>query len=1819
MTRSLTPIFAAGLLLFGGMLPAVWAASGRLQQGKMRRIKVCIGIVPSMGEPALPGGAPNQQAAYLIPGRPDADPDAIDPRRAPPANTGLFRTLDNRSDLKPDGWSFYNPAAPLVATEAQAVRWNNIVGGGNSFQTGMPVAPDMGMYWEVLLKPENFTALAEMDVIYIPIARCLPWPTPPNQLSNPSVLYFTEAQRRLLTRLADSGVTLWIDWTLNSGTKAGILGGQQTAGTPTAQTWNPFFTNLDTAEASCMGQPPLLGHPLLDARFKIEPSEAINIGAGWGVLPNLRPPSRDRVMELRALGMQPTSNWVTVVPTSAGPPTQAAFIAATRYGSGFVVASAGNAGGGAAAGSLTALKFAYNMVAWRDEVTSQQKNERHTASSDVPVQGVIQRSTYPDLLRPAAAGNPWIAYPPAGVSLPINTASPLVVNGTLIAYSSYRNAAGAIQSEINAFGADPEEDFDSNRYADDGPDPGGGGPGVNPNTPATNDFVDLSLGQSYDRLMGLPVPSVFGMTVGEVPDATTPSGARAFVFAAGENVGGGFGGLYSLPVPRPGLPVNDYWNVPGVAKSAPAGLNIDFLGAPGFANIPGLGANVISQLYAGGVFSPGSSPIFGSQAQGKMIALQVGADGNFAPTPNWFFPANNQAAKMGAISGPVTVAQVMDEGTGAIDTMAFATTVSSGDVSGAQAGGAAGDTTGKVLGWVVSTRAEPLSFPRGNNQNTANSPTAGNTFVAARWLDVPPGTGVVPQNNQLIWDQTRHYEVRVVEKATGYVLARFLPATPGFQLLRNGTAGQVQLPPPTGPLAGFALPQKPNTWDLNRFVLLADYTPLPVPDAQSNSATMQPLYSPQTPYERGQGQNQVQPTGIAGGVAVGSDNLQYYGTGQGFMCAAEWRKGRPHFRWKMRSLEYADQTGTSNVVDPRQPGYLADYAFVAAPAAGERVVFAARGRGGATGTVYVLEPDAVIRFKLRLRPGYNLTPARARDIMLEADHGAAVPQQVKGLLADQQPWGRVPGQFTVDPDTATVTFLNMENFSLDLRQARTASELLTLGIDTGGRPAVPIRWGFRNVMPGVNEPSFPGNTDTAWIPLPVVALYRSTNTNLGSAQTWSSGAVMSGDKILLMSQEGYLHQLPLDPKKFDPQFPRDRAPNGAPLSFLAAYNMGERTIYGLPGGVSRTVNVAANTGSPCIAAPAVSDGVIAVSSPRGLTMYGSPNVIVADANRIIEASGDSTALAVTDVVLHERNLLLSDSPQVFPASTSPELVKRSFLSRPARVIKLNRESSLSSIFSASSQLVPDPSPGSRAEITEEPVNSNESFLVADTGNNRIVEFNSAGRVIWELDEFRDPFSLLPSGEPLKLSGPLDVQRWIEQEQTPNGGFITVVHTLVCDTGNFRVIEVVDKIGAAPAGRSFSYLGGWRRSLVWTTQTNAQGLRLPYRTAQRIFWPDRNGGVIPTNVPNGQQAQPPFGLPAERFVSYTMASVGGVQVEYPEPQGQPSQLFDYLRVWPRVTQEVLDRKPLTRPGGDSIVFLRGRYHLEPGGGGVSLRQTPVRERRVNAAGAVIPGDNVRYSMGTIDPFIPIITQIHDELLSNGAPASQNVVHKLTGVNSVQRTIRADVKFDPGAYSGGPMTRAPYFLIADAMGVWELRMLPGRAPASSPAAPVKTQFRLSWAFTSDDYARVTGTGALAAAGRRFTPFSARRLPNRTVLIASRTPSSDIPPAGTAAASQALLGADVFMLRSSDFTTATERALAGQPVPYDRANLPLHGWRPDLFAQPGPIRQAPSIRWRAGQQIDEDLPPTLRTAVVAGTNPTELRGSYQPVQPSDADIVF
>ena len=105
------------------------------------------------------------------------------------------------------------------------------------------------------------------------------------------------------------------------------------------------------------------------------------------------------------------------------------------------------------------------------------------------------------------------------------------------------------------------------------------------------------------------------------------------------------------------------------------------------------------------------------------------------------------------------------------------------------------------------------------------------------------------------------------------------------------------------------------------------------------------------------------------------------------------------------------------------------------------------------------------------------------------------------------------------------------------------------------------------------------------------------------------------------------------------------------------------------------------------------------------------------------------------------------------------------------------------------------------------------YLVADTGNNRCVRFDSAGNVQWELTRFQDPNGLMASGQPLTLSQPSSVvTRTVADPDTTNPGG-SYVYYLIADSGNDRVLEVADRLSATGA-----IVNGISHVLTWISHT-----------------------------------------------------------------------------------------------------------------------------------------------------------------------------------------------------------------------------------------------------------------------------------------------------------------------------------------------------------------------------------------------------------------
>jgi hypothetical protein len=152
------------------------------------------------------------------------------------------------------------------------------------------------------------------------------------------------------------------------------------------------------------------------------------------------------------------------------------------------------------------------------------------------------------------------------------------------------------------------------------------------------------------------------------------------------------------------------------------------------------------------------------------------------------------------------------------------------------------------------------------------------------------------------------------------------------------------------------------------------------------------------------------------------------------------------------------------------------------------------------------------------------------------------------------------------------------------------------------------------------------------------------------------------------------------------------------------------------------------------------------------------------------------------------------------------------------------------------------------------------YLIADTGNNRCVHADRLGNVLTQLTDsqgntmtptingvtygleissFSDPLGVLPAGQPLTLSRPNSVVTWLTYDYGSTGGTkikAINVHYLIADTGNSRVLDVVDRYINSGASTNF-VLGSVSdfHYLNWESHTTDVGGRpYDYTGAEPIF-------------------------------------------------------------------------------------------------------------------------------------------------------------------------------------------------------------------------------------------------------------------------------------------------------------------------------------------------------------------------------------------------
>jgi hypothetical protein len=326
-----------------------------------------------------------------------------------------------------------------------------------------------------------------------------------------------------------------------------------------------------------------------------------------------------------------------------------------------------------------------------------------------------------------------------------------------------------------------------------------------------------------------------------------------------------------------------------------------------------------------------------------------------------------------------------------------------------------------------------------------------------------------------------------------------------------------------------------------------------------------------------------------------------------------------------------------------------------------------------------------------------------------------------------------------------------------------------------------------------------------------------------------SSPTLNGDVIYFMQQrngQNYIVAADANPAANDPQV---RSGSGEQI-----LNVSDNR----PVNHIRWADVPVSTlgGGDAVAPPVGGQGILAMTGNDGLRVYQNAITLITDSKRVIEVDGSGAALWAVDATFRsdtiggelpiyngQAGLNGGGAAANEPRDTGRTAIQRKALSQPSMAQRL----------------------------------ASADYLVADTGNNRVLRMDRSGKLIWSLTEATDPFGILAVGESKTLSAPTDVQVYVvntlDNVAAPNNIIGYEVHYLIADSGNSRIIEVADYFDVRGRIRedlqpNGTFGGAGARGehvVVYTTRTSsAQGRSLSFQSVQRIAPPDAAGNPTP---------------------------------------------------------------------------------------------------------------------------------------------------------------------------------------------------------------------------------------------------------------------------------------------------------------------------------------------------------------------------------------
>ncbi len=1399
----------------------------------------------------------------------------------------VFYIMDRRSDLKPAGWEFVNPLAAGTITGDIYARWQTRGNGfdpafsntpaGVAFRVGQPLTKNFGAYWEVNLDNASTSDLQQFDVVLM-------------AYQNNSQTQFTPDEREKLRRYADGGGTVWLEDEGNFNLlKGGSYGGGQ------------FIVDLGFAAAipaNAYPTPASLHHPLINFPYSLAQTDILSLGAAGVQYDVNLTHHAHQGLNNSFTAPSGLANPRVLVPviwagTSNG---QLPYVSAGDYGAGHIVVSSGGIATGinAYSGGANIGEGGNSAVTSGEQTLGARPVDLKFAynmiawTSSVPTAGVNARRTgsnHEDVgaqIGPRFATIPPVAQNPALPSYP-SAGSGAIVHKGVVFYVDGNNV-------LHAYDASPQQDLDNDGNADDG-------------------IPDLIYGTPYDEiwrtdLKGLrgtlastristpTIASVVNPTTGVPQDilmVSTSLGATlafdAFPFSGG--VLASFSPLvWSIASSNPG---------PDLGGDLVVGINTLQCPSPVFSDgvvftIWNEIANDANHTWHIAAIDPltGQEIFQESNLIGPTVAPSTLPTGTLGP------------GNIPAIPNPVgslTAGYVRDTLTGALDKMIYVPTRTN-------------DTTdtgaGTIHGVWFSTKGEPL-------ENDAN---LGATFFSAKgtrqfvpwYLTAPPGNGV--DLRPVVYKRSASGTMTRLIYNTDFTVQGQGAGAPHRTVVNiSGVAAgdtftvDYTLDWPADPLP---LSGRPQVRDMVQFsernLQITPNTLQSVPNLPAIHLFGSAALTPEDYLITG------------GGNYAGGDRIYALHDQFGFSSSVPGVVPKPNSGMAWMFYPNVPGVGTSSVpgrfvssdtfFPPNTPGvgapgpnvFVRNFQQIGSPAYSNGIVYATGSCQLQSDLSGTNQTPAMVIIALRANPDTTFTVQKSDGTVIPLpDFNAAMP-----LTLTQ------PDLINSTASNPTYVVLQ-ENINFTVDRTSSSIHIFDFRSATGDafNTAVPISVSYVGnpfAGPFINKQNGFGMLDNVlwWmtVPLDFQKFYPSppndpyptawigSNPGGNSGLQPASGASVIGNTLYYGSTTGQIVSVDISGIN----------PSG-----------GQVNVY-KDDGTSRVIAQAAIKGpdgfvvqlpQPIFSPPIATTGIVAVGTSQGLAVFDNQLTLIADNNRLLEVNRHGDAAWVMDGT-HTNRLAQSVGANGSQIGTLAVTLNRPNM---AHIYGLN------------------------------------DYVIADTGNNRVVELDHGGIVIWEMSKLSNDLRFLRDNDPVALNQPTDVQVYntsgtgtltfkspvskatYTYNPGANGSWVAI-HYIIADSGNFRALEVVDVIGADGQPIVMNGSDGtnpvMQRQVVFATKAyGEQNQALRYRTIQQF-----------TNVESGV------------FRTYMVAAVDNVRQAAELNPGAANVGTNANNVkGPGSSLVILKRYPPAGQGvdGDTAALINSLVYPDPAGTGIQRRQ------------------------------------------------------------------------------------------------------------------------------------------------------------------------------------------------------------------------------------------------------------------------------------------